>query len=134
MYTYGNGLQLLDLLDLVPSRGRAQTLEGRLGLRHRDEPLLRGLLGRVDVVTSEDNLVITIVLIEERALVMHRTRSHLHLQRVLLRVLLHLLQMLVVAVLGQPGDDVLVRPVNLERVGVVIIDVVLKRDKKSDTN
>ena len=125
MYTYGNGLQLLDLLDLVPSRGRAQTLEGRLGLRHRDEPLLRGLLGRVDVVTSEDNLVITIVLIEERALVMHRTRSHLHLQRVLLGVLLHLLQVLVITVLGEPGDDVALRPVDLQSVLMLVIDVVL---------
>ena len=125
MYTYGHGLQLLDLLDLVPSRGRAQALEGRLGLRHRDEPLLRGLLSRVDVVTSEDDLIITVILIEERALVVDRARGHLHLERVLLRVLLHLLEMLVVAVLSQPGDNVAVRPVDLQRVRVLIVDVVL---------
>ena len=128
MYTYGNGLQLLDLLDLVPSRGRAQTLEGRLGLRHRDEPLLRGLLSRVDVVTSEDDLIITVILIEERALVVDRARGHLHLERVLLRVLLHLLQMLVVAVLGEPGDHVAVRPVDLQSVRVLIVDVVLDKE------
>ena len=43
----------------------------------------------------------------------------------LLRVLLDLLEMLVVAVLCQPGDNVAVRPVDLQRVRVLVVDVVL---------
>ena len=56
---------------------------------------------------------------------MDGTRRNLHLERVLLGVLLDLLQMLVVAVLRQPGDDVTVGPVDLQRVRVLVVDVVL---------
>ena len=41
------------------------------------------------------------------------------------RVLLHLLQVLIVAVFCKPGDDILARPVDLERVRVLIIYMVL---------
>lgn len=42
-----------------------------------------------------------------------------------LRVLFHLLQVFIIAVFRKPSDDVLSRPVNLERVRVFIIYVVL---------
>ena len=56
---------------------------------------------------------------------MHRSRSNLHLERMLFGVLLDLLEMLVVAVLGEPGDDVTLGPVDLESVLVLVINVVL---------
>ena len=43
----------------------------------------------------------------------------------LLGVLFDLSEMLVVAVLSEPCDDVLVRPVDLESVSVLVVDVVL---------
>lgn len=43
----------------------------------------------------------------------------------LLRVLLDLFEMLVVAILSQPGDNIAVRPVDLQRVRVLVVDVVL---------
>ena len=45
----------------------------------------------------------------------------------LLRVLLDLLEVLVVAVLGEPGNDVTRGPVDLERVGVLIVYMVLAK-------
>ena len=43
----------------------------------------------------------------------------------LLGVLLDLPEMLVVAVLGEPCDDILVRPVDLESVSVLVMNVIL---------
>ena len=43
----------------------------------------------------------------------------------LLRRLLDLLQMFIITVLGEPCDDILVRPVDLKRMVVIIVDVVL---------
>lgn len=43
----------------------------------------------------------------------------------LLCILLHLLQMLVITILSQPGDHILVRPVDLERVRMLIVDMIL---------
>ncbi len=57
---------------------------------------------------------------------MDRTRGDFHLQGMLFRILLHLLQMLVVAVLGQPCDHITIRPVDLKSVRVLVVDVVLK--------
>lgn len=57
---------------------------------------------------------------------MDRTRRDLHLERVLFCVLLDLLEVLVIAVLRKPCDDIARRPVDLESVGVLIVDMVLQ--------
>ena len=121
-----NGLQLLDLLDFVARRSGAQTLEFRSKSALRQLPLLRiDFIVLLTVIPAENNLVFAVVLVEQRLLVVHRSGCNLHLKRMLLRVLLDLLEMLVVAVLCQPGDNVAVRPVDLQRVRVLVVDVVL---------
>lgn len=108
----------------MASRGDLKTFELGLHLRLREEPLL-GRLGTLGLARAlEDNLVL-LVLVEERLLVVDGARGDLHLHGVLLGVLLDLLQVLVVAVLRQPGDDVTLRPVDLERVLVLVVNVVL---------
>ena len=99
--THRNRHQLLDLLDLVPSGGDLQALEYGLDLGHRQQALLRRLLlRRALLLSAEHDLVLAVVvLIEQRLLVVYRARNNLHLLRVQVRSLLHLLQVLVVAVL-----------------------------------
>jgi hypothetical protein len=116
--------ELLDLLDTVSSSGRANALKLGFDLGHRDKPLLRRfLLRRARPV--HDNLLIILVILEQRTLVVDRSRGHLHIERVLLRRLLDLLQVLIVAVLRQPRDDITLRPVDYEFVDVLIVEVVL---------
>ncbi len=127
--THRNSHELPDLLDLVTRRKGLEALERR-------RQLLLGelaLLGRPDLLglllgsAAKNNLVlVVVVLVEQSLLVVHRTRRNLHLQRMLLGVLLHLLEVLVVAVLGEPGNDITRRPVDLEGVGVLVVDVVLQ--------
>lgn len=75
----------------------------------------------------QDHLISLIILIKQRTLVVHGSRSDLHLDSMLLGRLLDLLEMLVITVLGKPSDDILVGPVNLESVRVLIVDMVLLR-------
>jgi hypothetical protein len=44
---------------------------------------------------------------------------------VLLRSLLNLLEMLVVAIFSEPSNDIAVRPVNLQRVTMLLEDMIL---------
>ena len=128
MTTYRNTLKLADLLDPVAGRKRLEALERRRQLLLGQGALLRvrDILSVLLVRATEDNLVLLIVvLVEQGLLVVYRTRRNLHLKRVLLSVLLDLLEMLIVAVLSQPGDDITRGPVDLERVGVLIVHVVL---------
>ena len=122
-----DSLELADLLDLVTRGQGLQALESGRELLLREQALLR-ILYVVFLLagTAKDNLVLlVVVLVEERLLVMDRTRGNLHLDRVLLGVLLHLLEVFVVAVLGEPCDDILVRPVDLESVSVLVMNVIL---------
>ena len=45
----------------------------------------------------------------------------------LFSVLLDLLEVLIITVLSEPSDDVTFRPVDLERVLVLVVDVVLRK-------
>ena len=56
---------------------------------------------------------------------MNRARSNFHLESMELSSLLNLLQMLVVTVLRKPCDDIFVRPVDLEGVAVIVVDMIL---------
>ena len=128
MTTYRNTLKLADLLDPVARRKGLEALERRRQLLLRQSALLRvrDILSVLLVRTTEDNFVLLIVvLVEQGLLIVYRTRRNLHLERVLLGVLLDLLEMLIVAVLSEPGDDIARGPVDLERVGVLIVHVVL---------
>ena len=121
-----NSLQLLDLLDFVAGGSSTEALEPRGSPALRQLPLLRvDFVVFRTVIPAKNNLIFAVVLVEQRLLVVHRSRSNLHLERMLFGVLLDLLEMLVVAVLRQPGDNVAVRPVDLQRVRVLIVDVVL---------
>ena len=44
-------------------------------------------------------------------------------------ILLDLLQMLIVTVLREPGNDITLRPIYLERVLVLVVDVVLRKNQ-----
>jgi hypothetical protein len=48
----------------------------------------------------------------------------------LLGISFDFLQMLIVAILSQPADDIAVRPIDLQRVGMLIIDVILVSDQR----
>lgn len=122
-----DSLELADLLDLVTRGQGLQALKSGRELLLREQALL-GILYVVFLLagTAKDNLVLlVVVLVEERLLIMDGARDNLHLDRVLLGVLLHLLEVLIIAVLREPGNHVARRPVDLERVSVFIIDVVL---------
>lgn len=125
--TYRNCHELLDLLDLVSRRRDLETFEDRLSLGLRDDPLL-GRLCRLGLLrpTKHNLIFAVIVLVEKCLLVVDRAGSNAHLLRVQLSGLLHLLEVLVVAVLRQPGEDIPVRPVDLEGVSVLVVDVVLR--------
>jgi len=56
---------------------------------------------------------------------MHAPRNNLHLHRVLFCSAVDLLQVIVIAVLRQPTNDVSIRPVDLQRPGVFVENVVL---------
>ena len=100
---------------------RRQLLLGELALLGRPD-----LLGLLLVGAAEDDLVLlVVVLVKQSLLVVYRARCYLHLEGMLLGVLLHLLQVLVVAVLSEPSDDVTRRPIDLEGVSVLVVDVVL---------
>ena len=43
----------------------------------------------------------------------------------LFSILLNFLKVLIIAVLSKPGDDILVRPVDLESMSVIVVDVIL---------
>lgn len=92
-----------------------------------DQPLFRGLFPVLVVSAFQNDFVIIgiVVLVEESFLVINRAGGDFHFQGVLFRILLHFLQVLIVAVLGQPVDHISVRPVDLERVCMLIIYVVL---------
>ena len=140
-YTYGDGHQLLDLLDLVPSYGSLQSFEDRLHLGHGQLPLFRGFNDRgrprslLLARPSNNDLVITIVLIfilvflEQGLLVMYAPGNDLHLHCVLFGSAVNLLQVFVVVILRQPSDDVLIRPVYLQDPGVFVENVVLRADQ-----
>lgn len=122
--TYGYGLHFPDLLDLVAGGSDFESFEDGLNLGLRELLLLRTQEGLGLDRALKDDLVL-IILVEQRLLVVYRARGDLHLDRMLLRVLLDLLEMLVVAVLCEPGDDVTLRPVDLQGVLVLVVDVVL---------
>ena len=126
MCTHRDRHQLFDLLDTVSSSGRANALKLGLGIGNRDQPLFRRFLLR-GARPVHDNLlvVLVVIIIEQRTFVVDRPRGHLHIEGVLLRRLLDLLQVLIVAVVGQPRDDITLRPVDLEFVEVLVVDVVL---------
>ena len=127
-YTYGNRLHLTNLLDPVACCGGLETFEHRLDLGLREQSLLGGLWRVALSVTAKDDLIFfRIVFVEQGLLVVNRPRSHLHLERVLLRVLLDLAQVLIITVLNEPGNNVALRPVDLQRVLVLVVDVVLIR-------
>ena len=131
IYTHRDRHELLNLLDTVSSSGRANSLELGLDFGNRDQPLLRRfLLSRARSV-HDNLLIILVVIIEQCTLVVGRPRGHLHIERVLLRRLLDLLQVLIVAIVGQPRDNITLRPVDLEFVEVLIVDVVLSCKTRS---
>lgn len=119
-----HSLHLPDLLDLVTSRSDLETLEDGLHLGLGEKPLLRRLDALQLAGTLEDDLVL-VILVEQSLLVVDGARRDLHLERVLLSVLLDLLEVLVIAVLSQPSDDIALRPVDLKCVLVLVVDVIL---------
>lgn len=127
--TYGHGLHFPDLLDLVPGGSDFETFEDGLDLGLRELLLLRSQDGLGLNWALKDDLIL-VVLVEQGLLVVDRARGDLHLDRVLLCVLLDLLKMLIVAVLCEPGDDIAFRPVDLQGVLVLIVDVVLYRHRE----
>ena len=129
--THRDRHELLDLLDMVSSSSRANALKLGLDLGHRDQPLLRRFLLRRARPVHDNLLIILVIIFEQRTLVVDRSRGHLHIERMLLRRLLDLLQVLIVAVLGQPRNDIALRPVDVEVVGVLIVDVVLSCKTRS---
>jgi hypothetical protein len=127
-----NSHELLDLLNLMSSWCCLQTLKSRCDPRFADVTLhrLNVSLLRLRVVTPKDNFVIVIVVpvvfVEECLFIVEGARSNFHLQGMLFCVLLHFLQMLIVTIFCEPCDDVTIRPVNLESVRVLIINMVLR--------
>lgn len=121
-------MQLPDVLNHVAGGIGSQAFELGLDFRYGEQSLLGGFRnGRL--VTSQDNLILisVLVLVKQCLLVVNGTRSDFHFDGMLLGILLHLLQMFVVAVLGQPSNDILRGPIDLKRVGVLLIDMVLTR-------
>ena len=126
MYTYGYRLHLTDLLDLVASIGDLEAFEDRLYLCAGEQPLLRGFRALLlHIGPTEDNFIVLVIFVKQSLLIVNRARGNLHLDCMLLSVLLDLPEMLVVAVLSKPGDDILVRPVDLESMSVLVVDVIL---------
>jgi len=115
----------------VSSSGRTNALKLGLDLGHRDKPLLRRFLLRRARPVHDNLFIILVIVIEQRTLVVDRSRDHLHIERMLLCRLLDLLQVLIVAVLGQPRDDIALRPVDHEFVMVLIVEVVLSCKTRS---
>lgn len=129
--TYRDSHELADLLNLVARRKGLQSLKVRRELLLRQEALMGGLglSGLLLVGAAEDNFVLFVVIfVEESLLVMHGTRCDLHLKRVLLGILLYLHEMLVITVLGKPGDNITRRPVDAKRVSMLIVDVILEQE------
>lgn len=122
-----NALHLPDLLDLVTSRGDLETLKDGLHLGLGEQPLLGGFDDLQLSRTLKNNLIL-IILVEQSLLIVDRAGSNLHLESVLFGVLLDLLEVLVVAVLCEPGNNVTLRPVDLEGVFVLVVDVVLQQE------
>ena len=127
-----NSLHLPDLLDLVAGGSHLQAFEDGPDLGLGEEPLLGGLHALRFAGALEDDLVL-VILVEQGLLVVDRTRSNLHLQRVLFCVLLHLLEMLIIAVLSKPRDNVALGPVDLEGMLMLVVDVVLEGDRSAPT-
>lgn len=125
-----NSHEFLDLLNLMSSWCCLQTLKFRCDPRFADITLhrLNVNLLRLSVVTPKDNFVIVVpvVFVEECLLIVDGARSNFHLQGMLFCVLFHFLQMLIVTIFCEPCDDVTIRPVNLESVRVLIINMVLR--------
>lgn len=84
-----------------------ETFEGWRSFGGRNQSLLRRLLFDLFALVVgplHNNFIIIIV--EQCTLVVQRTRVDLHLDGMLLGSLLDLFQMLIVAILGKPADDV----------------------------
>ena len=141
--TYWDGHQLLDLLNLVPSYRGLQSFEDRFHLGHGQQPLLRSFASRkrlrnlLPVRPSNNNLVVVIIVIviflEQSLLIVYTPRNNLHPHCVLFGGAVDLLQVIVIAVLCQPSDDVLIRPVYLQGPGMLVENVVLRTDQQGPT-
>lgn len=57
---------------------------------------------------------------------MQRPRGNFHLDGVLFRILLDFLQVLIVAILSEPRDHIFIGPIDLQRMGVLVVYVVLE--------
>lgn len=124
--THRHRLHLTNLLDLMASVSDLEAFEDRLNLCAGEQPLLRGLgTLLLHIGPTKDNFIVLVIFIEQSLLIVDRARGDLHLDCMLLSVLLDLLQMLVIAVLGKPGDNIALRPVDLKGMLVLIVDVIL---------
>ena len=129
--TYGHGLHLTNLLDLVASRCDFKALKDGLDLGLRELPLLRRqCFSGLGLHRALKNNLILVVFVEQGLLVVNRARGDLHLERMLLSILLNLLEMFVVTVLSEPSDDITFRPIDLQCVLVLVVDVVLERRRE----
>lgn len=118
----------------MPRGNGLQALKLRRDLGLREQALLRGLdllIFTLASATNDDLVFLRIVLVKEGLFVVNRAGYDFHLHCVLLGGLLHLFQVLVIAVLSKPADNVSVRPVDLQRVGVLVVDMVLKHNVSS---
>jgi hypothetical protein len=111
----------------MTSRRCFQTLEFRRDPRFADFALRRldFFFRSLIVVVPKDNFIITVVFIEQSPFVMDGARGNFHLHSVLFCVLFHLLEMFIVTVIREPRDDVTVRPVNLQCVRVLVVNMIL---------
>jgi hypothetical protein len=123
-----NGHQLFNILDLV-AICLPQPFKFRFDLGLRKQTLLRGLAVRG--LSSENNVVV--VVIEKSTFVVNRPRSDFHLQSMLLSIPLDVLQMLVIAILGEPANDVFRGPIDGQAVRVLIKDMVLVEDMRMES-
>lgn len=109
----------------MSGRRRLKTLKLRRHLSLRKETLL----GRFDLCrflsAADDHFVLFLIFFEESRFSLYGERSNFHLDSVLLDGLFHLLQMLIIAVLSEPGDDIAFGPVDFEGVRVFVVDMVL---------
>jgi hypothetical protein len=101
-----------------------QPFKLRLLLGNRLDTLLGRLLRFVDIGSTQHDLVV-LIFVKQGLLIVEGVGSDFHLDRMLLCILFDLFEMLVVAVLGEPSDDILIGPVNLEGVSVFVVDVIL---------
>ena len=125
--TYGNGHQFLYFLDLVARVRDSKTLKLWNIFRHGTSTLIRGILRRRgNVIAAQyDLIIVSIIFVEKCTFIMDGTRGHLHFQSMLLSIFLHFLQMLVIAVFNKPSDDIFIRPVDLQRMRMFVVDMVL---------